>query len=161
MSVICVAAARPHPSMHPHPSCTHTPHAPTPAPPPPPPWPAQPRLLLLLLPADLVKAGVGITCVIAIWGGLIASVAGPCARAIMLNVNTPETRGVALALATTTDDLGKGLGPAFVSVFIRVMGRQDAFNVAAAGWVPCAALLASLSFFIHQDEDAMQVRGWA
>lgn len=107
--------------------------------------------------ADLVSIGVGATCIIAIFGGLIASVAGPCARAITLNVNTPETRGVALAFATTTDDLGKGLGPAFVSVFIHAMGRRDAFNLAVAGWVPCAGLMAGLTLCIRKDEDAMQV----
>lgn len=29
-------------------------------------------------------------------------------RAMMLNVNEPETRGIALALQTMLDDLGKG-----------------------------------------------------
>jgi hypothetical protein len=33
----------------------------------------------------------------------------------MLNVNPPETRGVALALQSVTDDLGKGLGPVVVA----------------------------------------------
>lgn len=41
--------------------------------------------------------------------------AGPNLRAIMLNVNPPETRGVALALQSVTDDLGKGLGPVIVA----------------------------------------------
>lgn len=36
--------------------------------------------------------------------------AAPC-RAMMLNVNEPETRGVALALQITLDDLGKGARP--------------------------------------------------
>lgn len=33
----------------------------------------------------------------------------------MINVNVPETRGVALALQSVTDDLGKGLGPVIVA----------------------------------------------
>jgi hypothetical protein len=33
----------------------------------------------------------------------------------MINVNAPETRGVALALQSVTDDLGKGLGPVIVA----------------------------------------------
>lgn len=41
--------------------------------------------------------------------------AGPNLRAIMLNCNSPETRGVALALQSVTDDLGKGLGPVVVA----------------------------------------------
>ena len=31
-------------------------------------------------------------------GGMFASVAGPCIKATMINVNDPESRGVALAL---------------------------------------------------------------
>jgi hypothetical protein len=34
---------------------------------------------------------------------------------MMINCNTPETRGVALALQSVTDDLGKGLGPVIVA----------------------------------------------
>jgi hypothetical protein len=43
-------------------------------------------------------------------------------RAILLNVNEPETRGVALALQTVLDDLGKGLGPLLVSLMVSAWG---------------------------------------
>jgi hypothetical protein len=43
-------------------------------------------------------------------------------QALLLNVNEPETRGVAFALQTITDDLGKGLGPIIVAGFIKVGG---------------------------------------
>jgi hypothetical protein len=49
-------------------------------------------------------------------------VGGGC-RAVLLNVNEPETWGVALAFMTVLDDLGKGLGPFLVSQFIAVWGR--------------------------------------
>lgn len=45
----------------------------------------------------------------------LSAAAGPNLRAIMINVNAPETRGVALALQSVTDDLGKGLGPVIVA----------------------------------------------
>lgn len=48
--------------------------------------------------ADLQAIGLGATCALSLFGGAIASVAGPNLRAVMLNVNEPETRGVALAL---------------------------------------------------------------
>lgn len=38
------------------------------------------------------------TAVFSLIGGAIASVAGPNLRAVLLNVNEPETRGVAFAL---------------------------------------------------------------
>ena len=43
-------------------------------------------------------------------------------RATLLNVNEPEVRGVALALQTVLDDLGKGLGPLLVSLMVSALG---------------------------------------
>lgn len=43
-------------------------------------------------------------------------------RATLLNVNEPEVRGVALALQTVLDDLGKGLGPLLVSLMVSAWG---------------------------------------
>ncbi|GIL90024.1 hypothetical protein Vretifemale_17745 [Volvox reticuliferus] len=76
----------------------------------------------------------------------------------MLNVNEPETRGVALALQSMTDDLGKGLGPVLVAGLIHALGRKGAFNVATGGWIPCGVMLASLAGFMRADEAAMQAR---
>ncbi len=58
-----------------------------------------------------------------------------------MNVNEPETRGVALALHVVLDDLGKGVGPALVAVLITALGRQLAFSLSIAGWVPCGMLI--------------------
>ena len=44
-------------------------------------------------------------------------------RATLLNVNEPEVRGVALALQTVLDDLGKGLGPLLVSLMVSAWGQ--------------------------------------
>ena len=44
-------------------------------------------------------------------------------RATLLNVNEPEVRGVALALQTVRDDLGKGLGPLLVSLMVSAWGQ--------------------------------------
>ncbi|KAG2490341.1 hypothetical protein HYH03_011288 [Edaphochlamys debaryana] len=114
--------------------------------------------LYAIINADLQRLGLGFTCFLSLLGGAVASVAGPNLRSVMLNVNEPETRGVALALQSMTDDLGKGLGPALVAALIHAMGRQDAFNVATAGWVPCGFLLASLACCMRKDEAAMQAR---
>lgn len=58
-----------------------------------------------------------------------------------MNVNEPETRGVALALHVVLDDLGKGMGPALVAVLITALGRQLAFSLSIAGWIPCGMLI--------------------
>jgi len=59
-------------------------------------------------------------------------VPGPNLRAIMINVNAPETRGVALALQSVTDDLGKGLGPVIVAG-----ERAGTAALAAPAWQGC------------------------
>ena len=108
--------------------------------------------------ADLVLAPLGLVLVIAWLGGLLASTAAPNIRAVLTNCNEPETRGVALALQTMMDDVGKGLGPGAVAVLISRMGRQTAFNVSIFGWLPCGGLLAACCLAIAQDEDSMQHR---
>ena len=44
-------------------------------------------------------------------------------RAILLNVNEPETRGVALGMQTVMDDCGRGLGPLLVAGILAVLKR--------------------------------------
>ncbi len=39
-------------------------------------------------------------------------------RALIMAVNEPEARGVALAMQTVLDDVGKGMGPALVAALI-------------------------------------------
>ncbi|GBF91667.1 MFS transporter [Raphidocelis subcapitata] len=112
-----------------------------------------------LVNADIKAAGLGPTLAMAALAGLFSAVAAPNVRAAMLNVNEPETRGVALALQSITDDLGRGLGPIIVAAFIsRLGGRRDAFNIAFAGWVPSGLLLLCLVFCMRQDEGAVQAR---
>lgn len=54
-------------------------------------------------------------------------------RAVLLNVNEPELRGLALALQTVLDDVGKGLGPFLVAMLITGLGRCVALPCVAAG----------------------------
>jgi predicted MFS family arabinose efflux permease len=107
--------------------------------------------------ADVVSM-LGTTFFMAVLTGIMSSTVGPNMRAMMMNVNEPETRGVALALQTMLDDLGKGLGPALVAVLISSVGRTAAFNISTAGWIPCGLLLLSASMTLAKDEAAMQHR---
>ena len=112
--------------------------------------------LYFIINADLQALGMGITAFMAILAGFVVSIAGPNIKAMMLDVNTPETRGVALALQSVTDDLGKGLGPVIVAGFINMLGRRQAFNLAVAGWIPCGLLILGIMFCITKDEAGMQ-----
>ncbi len=74
--------------------------------------------------ANLLTTPIFFTLLLAVTGGMLSSTAGPLNKAMLLNVNEPETRGVALAWQSMTDDLGKGLGPALVSALISALGRS-------------------------------------
>ena len=58
-------------------------------------------------------------------------------RAVLLNVNEPETRGVALALQTVLDDLGKGLGPLLVSLMVSAWGACVLVPPSWCPWDAC------------------------
>lgn len=67
--------------------------------------------------------------------------------AIILETNPPEARGMALALQTVLDDLGRGLGPFVIGLLVQVTSRQVAFNIAVLGWIPCGALIFGTRIF--------------
>ena len=89
-------------------------------------------------------------------GGILASVTPPNVRAVLLNVNPPETRGTMFAFYTQIDDVGKGAGPALVAGFIVEFGRRIAFNIAVSGWLLCGAILLCLYPFVDRDVENAQ-----
>ncbi|KAK9832459.1 hypothetical protein WJX74_010797 [Apatococcus lobatus] len=92
-------------------------------------------------------------------GGVFSAPPGPNVRALLMAVNEPEARGVALAMQTVLDDVGKGMGPALVAALITAFhSRYTAFNIAIGCWVPCGIVLALASCTITRDAEAMQTR---
>ena len=67
--------------------------------------------------------------------GSLAVIPVPIERAILTNVTVPESRGRANSILGIIDDLGKGLGPAIVSVLIQAFDRPTAFNISLLGWI--------------------------
>ncbi len=88
--------------------------------------------------------------------GFVVAMTGPNIRAMLLNVNAPETRGSIFSLFTLSDDLGKGLGPAVISLFILAFGRLWAFNLAALFWLVCGILLLFLIKTFPGEEARLQ-----
>ncbi len=84
--------------------------------------------------------------------GFTVTITGPNVRAILLNVNTPETRGSIFSLYNLTDDLGKGFGPVIISALIVWFGRLIAFNVANLFWLLCGVLLLVMVKTFPEDE---------
>jgi MFS family permease len=89
-------------------------------------------------------------------GGILASVTPPNVRAVLLNVNPPETRGTMFAFYTQIDDVGKGAGPALIAGFIVEFGRRVAFNIAVSGWLLCGMILLCLYPFVDRDVENAQ-----
>jgi len=105
-----------------------------------------------------IKSHYNVAFVLSICTGIMSSTVGPNVRAMIMNVNEPESRGVALALQTTLDDLGKGLGPVIVASMISSLGRESAFFWATSGWIPCGVLLMLAACTLELDESDMQSR---
>ncbi|WP_428267237.1 MFS transporter [Haliangium sp.] len=90
--------------------------------------------------------------------GFTIAMTAPNVRTVLINVNTPETRGSIFALYNLADDLGRGFGPFFISLLIVAMGRQWAFHTANLFWVACGLLLLLMARTFPRDERAMEAR---
>mmetsp|Transcript_14837 Transcript_14837/g.24027 ORF Transcript_14837/g.24027 Transcript_14837/m.24027 type:complete len:145 (-) Transcript_14837:48-482(-) len=95
---------------------------------------------------------------ISILAGVLSAITGPIVKSTLQNVTMPQMRGQAFALLNTFDDLGRGLGPAFVAYLIeRLGGRRNAFNVGICGWILCGVLNGLLFFTVEADEEKVRL----
>ncbi len=102
-----------------------------------------PMAFLLNYPSQVgvENPGVIVPILLGFVTGFTITITGPNVKAILLNVNSPETRGSIFSLFNLTDDLGKGFGPVIISTLIVGFGRLWAFNIANLFWVVCGVLL--------------------
>jgi len=91
-------------------------------------------------------------------GGMGTGITGPIVKATLSNVTLPMLRGKAFAFLNIFDDLGNGLGPAFVSLLITRYGRKRAFNISFLGWIACGVFNLFSFFYVRQDEENMRRR---
>jgi predicted MFS family arabinose efflux permease len=112
---------------------------------------------LPLLGCVALPAGSGESVLVFLAGALLC-VTGTNIKAVLLGVNTPETRGTCFAIFSLADSLGKGLGPAAVAALIQRIGRAYAFNVAICMYFPCGALLLGIASTLNDDEKQMQAQ---
>lgn len=95
---------------------------------------------------------------ISIIAGLLSGVTGPIVKSTLQNVCMPEMRGQAFALLTACNDVGRGIGPAFVAILIEKMGgRRQAFNIGISGWIFCGILNGLLFFTVEHDEEKVRL----
>ena len=88
--------------------------------------------------------------------GMLVVIPVPLERAILANVCLPQLRGRANAFVSIVDDLGKGLGPALVSLLITSSDRQTAFNISLIGWIVGGLLSLAIMIFVAKDEESVQ-----
>ncbi|KAK1744135.1 hypothetical protein QTG54_004668 [Skeletonema marinoi] len=88
--------------------------------------------------------------------GILVVIPVPLERSILTNVCLPRLRGRSNAIVCIADDLGKGLGPALVSLLITSFDRQTAFNMSLIGWIVGGILSLSIVFFVVNDEARVQ-----
>ncbi|MBP7585564.1 MAG: MFS transporter [Spirochaetes bacterium] len=111
-----------------------------------------PMAVLLNYPPYQQTGSVLAPIIIGFFTGFIITITGPNMKAILLNVNTPETRGSIFSLFNLTDDLGKGFGPVIISLLIVGFGRLLAFNIANLFWLVCGVLLLVMMATFPKDE---------
>ncbi len=87
--------------------------------------------------------------------GFTISITGPNVRAMLLNVNLPETRGSTFSMYNLADDLGKGFGPVIISLLIVLFGRLWAFNIANLFWLFCGVVLIMMSSVFPKDIETL------
>ena len=116
-----------------------------------------PMALLLNYPSQIGVANPSMIfpLVIGFITGFTVTITGPNVKAILLNVNSPETRGSIFSLFNLTDDLGKGFGPVIISMLIVFFGRLWAFNIANLFWLVCGILLLVMIVTFPRDEAAL------
>jgi MFS family permease len=116
-----------------------------------------PMALLLNYPghAGAADQNVAVPLVLGFITGFMIAITGPNVKAMLLNVNTPETRGSIFSLFNLTDNLGKGFGPVIISFFIVRFGRLWAFNIANLFWVACGLVLLAMIWTFPKDEAAL------
>ena len=78
-------------------------------------------------------------------GGIVAlliAMTAPNMKAILMNVNSPYSRGTVFSLYNFADDLGRGFGPLIIgNILIYQFGRNIAFNIANVFWFVCGCLI--------------------
>ena len=103
-------------------------------------------------------SSVASVAAVALLTGFLSVIPVPIERAILTNVTVPNARGRANSLLGIIDDLGKGLGPALVSILIQAFDRPTAFNISLIGWVIGGFISFVMIKFVQRDEDQVQSR---
>jgi len=92
-----------------------------------------------LINLNPVSANTSVTypLILGVFSGFFITITAPNMKAVLMNVNHPNTRGMAFSIYNLADGLGRGFGPFIISFFILHFGRQWGFNLANGIWFFC------------------------
>ena len=96
-----------------------------------------PTAFLINLNPVSADASITYPLILAIFSGFFITVTAPNMKAVLMNVNHSNTRGMAFSIYNLADGLGRGFGPFIISFFILQFGRQWGFNLANGIWFFC------------------------
>lgn len=94
-----------------------------------------------------------------ILAGVLASATGPNLKAMLLNVNIPDTRGLTFTIGYITDSISKGLAPYFIGLWISILGieqRSFIFHLAMIAWPLSGLIILLTTYTTHNDELIVQ-----
>ena len=93
--------------------------------------------LINLNPVSTTGASVTYPLILGVFSGFFITITAPNMKAVLMNVNHSNTRGMAFSIYNLADGLGRGFGPFIISFFILQFGRQWGFNLANGIWFFC------------------------
>ena len=96
-----------------------------------------PTAFLINLNPVSANASIAYPLILAIFSGFFITITAPNMKAVLMNVNHSNTRGMAFSIYNLADGLGRGFGPFIISFFILQFGRQWGFNLANGIWFFC------------------------
>lgn len=100
-----------------------------------------PTAFLINLNPVSTNASVTYPIILGLLSGFFITITAPNMKAVLMNVNHPQTRGMAFSIYNLADGLGRGFGPFIISFFILNFGRQWGFNLANAIWFFCGIFI--------------------
>ena len=92
-----------------------------------------------LINLNPVSTGASVTypLILGVFSGFFITITAPNMKAVLMNVNHSNTRGMAFSIYNLADGLGRGFGPFIISFFNLQFGRQWGFNLANGIWFFC------------------------
>lgn len=112
-------------------------------------------ICIILLFLFLYSGSISLVAFLVIWTAFAVNIAGTNLRAILLNVNLPETRSTVISISQFVNNIGRVLGPIVANWFLG-WGRKIAFSITYYFWLISGVLLIISAFYLKSDEEAQQ-----